>query len=702
MKKHKNYTNNQAFTLIELIVVIAIMGVILILALPQVSKLQMANTNKKYDAYYSSIESAAKLYMDSHAKDLFGSNSSGCVTVYYSDLKKQNLIKDFGSSEVTCSSDEESYVEVRKANDNFLYSTSLVCRDGLKVVYRKEEKAETPCTNEPDKDGPIVTINPKEHDWVQSEDLKIKIRVYDDYTLNKNIGILYYWKDATGAKVSKEYTYNYKNKEGVKSVSYQIPTKNIPTESGEYQLVVRQWISPNTNGIQDILGNERISEEISGIYKIDNEKPTCGDSVGDKTNWTNEAFTISQYCHDDASGCTDDPYTEKFTTSTKTHTFTISDKAGNTNKCKVDVYLDVDKPSCGKITGQSTKWTKDDRTISVECSDTGGSNCTMSPFEQTFTTEGKKDIITIQDVAGNTTDCMVNKYIDRTPPVCPSIESSEDFKTWTKENIDFTFNFSSDTVSWDWYTDSKGSYKFWDNNKVSTKSKTISGEGKRKIMVRVYDEAGNSRDCFTDHEYWIDKTAPTCASNTGSTTWTNKDRTVTVNCSDSGSGCASSSYSETYTTDTKTDSISIKDKAGNSNSCKVDVYLDKTPPAAPKYLKTKLLSTNKASLSNNLCYGKGGGTSDASCSINYDNTTFFFTTSFSITDLGKVQSGIADEQYTWNHNGGGVKCTSWVTDCEPWTATTGGTRATWITYQVRAIDKAGNIGPVFTLKYIYK
>ncbi len=411
--------NNKGFTLIELIVVIAIMGVILILALPQVSKLQRANTNKKYDAYYSSIESATKLYMDSHAKDLFGSNSSGCVTVYYSDLKKQNLIKDFGSSEVTCSSDEESYVEVRKANDNFLYSTSLVCRDGLKVVYRKEEKAETPCTNEPDKDGPIVTINPKEHDWVQSEDLKIKIRVYDDYTLNKNIGILYYWKDATGAKVSKEYTYNYKNKEGVKSVSYQIPTKNIPTESGEYQLVVRQWISPNTNGIQDILGNERISEEISGIYKIDNEKPTCGDSVGDKTNWTNEAFTISQYCHDDASGCTDDPYTEKFTTSTKTHTFTISDKAGNTNKCKVDVYLDVDKPSCGKITGQSTKWTKDDRTISVECSD-NLSGCTQGSYSEVFDSSIKTDTITIKDNASNSTDCKVNVYVDKTAPTKPT------------------------------------------------------------------------------------------------------------------------------------------------------------------------------------------------------------------------------------------------------------------------------------------
>ena len=83
MKKRKNDRNNQAFTLIELIVVIAIMGIILILALPQISRLQSTNKDKKYDAYYSSIESAAKLYMDSQAKDLFGSNSSGLHTDFY-------------------------------------------------------------------------------------------------------------------------------------------------------------------------------------------------------------------------------------------------------------------------------------------------------------------------------------------------------------------------------------------------------------------------------------------------------------------------------------------------------------------------------------------------------------------------------------------------------------------------------------------
>ena len=339
--------DNQGFTLVELIVVIAIMGVILILALPQISKLQSANKDKKYDAYYSSIESATKLYMDSQAKDLFGSNSSGCVTVDYSDLKKQNLVKDFGSSDVTCGRNNETYVEVRKVNDNFLYSTSLVCRDSKdskKIVYERKEVPTEPCTNEPDKVGPTVTITPSEHDWVQTKNLKITVKITDAYTLNKNIGILYYWTNSSGTKVSKDYTYSYKNKKGVKSVSYQIPTKNIPTASGQYRLVVRQWISSSTNGIQDALGNQTVGDTTAGLYKIDNVKPTCGSNDG-KTTWTKDDFTIHQYCSDDASGCTENPYSKKFTTTTVTDTFTIKDKAGNTNTCKVNVYLDKTNPT---------------------------------------------------------------------------------------------------------------------------------------------------------------------------------------------------------------------------------------------------------------------------------------------------------------------------------------------------------------------
>ena len=67
---HKRIRNSAGFTLIELIVVIAIMGIILILALPLVSKIQEANKDRKFQVYQSSIARGAKLYIDSNAKDL--------------------------------------------------------------------------------------------------------------------------------------------------------------------------------------------------------------------------------------------------------------------------------------------------------------------------------------------------------------------------------------------------------------------------------------------------------------------------------------------------------------------------------------------------------------------------------------------------------------------------------------------------------
>ncbi len=357
--------NKWGFTLVELIVVIAVMGVILILALPQVGKIQSANKTKKYETYEQSIESAAKLYVDSHAKDLFGTNNSGCVTIKFAELQTNNLIKDFGEDGISCNNDQ-TYVEVRKVNDNYKYETSIVCKNSNGVVYQKTiDHTTSTCENTPDDEEPIVVANPDKHNGTDRKDLALKINISDDSGLANNIGIIYYWTDTSGNKVGEEYQYNYHNKKDVENISFQIPTENIPKTTGEYQLVVKPWYAETTNAIKDVLGNEKTGQEVFGPYKIDNE-----------------------------------------------------------------------------------------------------------------------------------------------PPACPSLTTTTPENTWTNKDITFTFGFTEDTAKYEWYTDSNGEWKFWWERPSTNTAESISGEGKRKIKVVVYDDAGNSRECFGNNSYWIDKTAP--------------------------------------------------------------------------------------------------------------------------------------------------------------------------------------------------
>lgn len=79
-------------------------------------------------------------------------------------------------------------------------------------------------------------------------------------------------------------------------------------------------------------------------------------------------------------------------------------------------YVDSNPPSCGTISGSSKVWTKDSRTIQVECKDSGGSGCTQSSFKKTFETTTKTSNISIKDAAGNITLCPVNVYVDNSGP----------------------------------------------------------------------------------------------------------------------------------------------------------------------------------------------------------------------------------------------------------------------------------------------
>ena len=329
--------NRFGFTLTELIVVIAIMGVILILALPQVANIQRANKDSKYETYQKSLETAAKLYVDSNTKDLFGYDS-GCIQIKYSDLKKANLIKDFGDSEVVCGDDSETFVEVRKVNENYRYASSLVCRDKNnhdKILYSNKESIEgDSCIDTRDLEAPKITFNPPNSDWKHPTQLSVKIIVSDVSGLNKNISIKYYWVNkSTGEKVGQTYTHNYKNKSGVQKVSYTIPNNQVPTGTGQYFIRVQPDTSSST-GVMDMMGNVKNTAQDSGVYKIDNTPPTCV-TTGGGDEWSEFNVTLVGHCSDNESGCVDDvkkTFTDVYKDSMESPG-SVKDKVGNTTVC---------------------------------------------------------------------------------------------------------------------------------------------------------------------------------------------------------------------------------------------------------------------------------------------------------------------------------------------------------------------------------
>ena len=84
---------------------------------------------------------------------------------------------------------------------------------------------------------------------------------------------------------------------------------------------------------------------------------------------------------------------------------------------KMDTDGDTTPPTCGAVEGVSSEWSKEPRTISVGCNDTG-SGCARNRFTRTFRTTTVSSNIEISDRAGNTTNCPVSVNIDTNAPTC--------------------------------------------------------------------------------------------------------------------------------------------------------------------------------------------------------------------------------------------------------------------------------------------
>lgn len=166
-------------------------------------------------------------------------------------------------------------------------------------------------------------------------------------------------------------------------------------------------------------------------------------------------------------------------------------------------------PTCGEIIGEGDEnnWSGTNRVITVKCSD-GDSGCARSEFSASIGEADrlvKRGTVTIEDNAGNRTNCLVNAYVDRQKPTCRLEVEGEYHNGWYSGDV----NVKLASVS-----DGQGSGVLESGMGTSLMKRSYNGKtsytvsnGIVTVFGYVKDKVGNEGYC--SQEIRIDDTKPT-------------------------------------------------------------------------------------------------------------------------------------------------------------------------------------------------
>lgn len=139
--------NKKGFTLIEILGVIVIIGLILIVAIPTMSRMIHNNNNQEYDNYNKLVREAAELYA-SKVKDKIGSSKYvGCAEVDLNTLINDGYVQEFNDTEVTCTTGDGK-IKIRNNKGSIKVNFQLICKRGTKEEYNtgSENNDKDTCT----------------------------------------------------------------------------------------------------------------------------------------------------------------------------------------------------------------------------------------------------------------------------------------------------------------------------------------------------------------------------------------------------------------------------------------------------------------------------------------------------------------------------------------------------------------------------
>ena len=135
--------------MVELLVAVAIFGILVVMAFPTMRAVQSFNEKQKFEEYGKTVVSAAKLYVDAYMDDVFPKGLKNDFSmVSTEELYKKDLIKDIRMSDATCITGL-SNVRVVKYNDDITYCLHLTCvsTKNSNLVLYESKNTEGSCKN---------------------------------------------------------------------------------------------------------------------------------------------------------------------------------------------------------------------------------------------------------------------------------------------------------------------------------------------------------------------------------------------------------------------------------------------------------------------------------------------------------------------------------------------------------------------------
>ena len=291
------------YTLIELVVAIAILGVILIISIPIIRNIQNSNKDTKFKVYEKAINVAGKAYNDSYNEDLFGITNTGCAIISYNALKSKNLIEDIQVKGVDCNNQNTCVVVRKSKNGNYHYDTHLTCIENGILTYKTTDNPcdKSACVLEENgqiSSAPIITI------WDEGpyaskpyyklfSTPKLKIKIEDlGVGLKANQMLNYQWYQNDTILSNDKGTINFKNDYYAPSATETIP---LPSGIGTVTNNDVTYTLKITGSVQDVDNNTESNGKVHTItYHIETVKIKVNANGGYLANPHGAGISLNQ------------------------------------------------------------------------------------------------------------------------------------------------------------------------------------------------------------------------------------------------------------------------------------------------------------------------------------------------------------------------------------------------------------------------